>query len=216
MSRPNDAVKQKCLLAAWAALLSLFLSGVHSSGMEPVRERSPAKGLFLIADSRLTDRHFRESVVLLTHHGADGTVGVIVNRPTTRPLSSVLPGLPIDEKRVPLFIGGPVSRNILSLLLQTERPPQEMETVLDGLYFSGDARPLAGLLKDASRFRVFSGYAGWAAGQLQGEIDRGDWQLLPADAALLFQSDPETIWFELFRRAQQRAVGIPFSTGPPG
>lgn len=202
-------LKQKIFFAAWMAILSIFLPGVLSAGIESILERSVTKGLFLIADPRLTDPNFRESVVLITHHGADGSLGVIINRPTDRPLSS-LPGLPLQGTSSGfLFIGGPVSRNALSSLVQTEHASKEVEAVLEGVYFMTDPLATAGLLKESKQFRIYAGYAGWAPGQLQGEIDRGDWRLLPADAALLFRNNPETVWPELFRRSQQRSVKRP-------
>jgi putative transcriptional regulator len=198
---------QKLLLAGWMVALWTLLPGILSAGME----REVSKGVFLIADRRLTDPNFRESVVLITHHDTDGSIGVVINRPTTRPLSTIPDPRLKETPSGTLFSGGPVSPSILSLLLQSERPPQEMEAVLNDVYFRLNPQSFAGL-KGSKQFRVYAGYAGWAPGQLAAEITRGDWRILPADPVLLFQNDPEHIWPELFRRSEQRSVQI----GGPG
>jgi putative transcriptional regulator len=204
--------KQKFFLIGWIMAIALLIPGIPSAGIE--RHASPAlkisKGVFLIADPRLNDPNFRESVILMTRHGGDGSIGVIVNRPTMQPLTDLLPDLPLPGKSSStLFLGGPVSRTLLSWLIQTERPPQGMEGVLGNLYFSINAPPPAPLLKESKQLRVYTGYAGWGPGQLQAEIDRGDWRLLPADVSTIFQKDSETIWPELFRRSQERSVTLP-------
>lgn len=197
-------------MAVWALFPGHFSAGLERSGAP---ERKIAKGRFLIADPRLTDPNFRESVVLIVRHGSDGTIGIIINRPTAAPLSSLrdlpLPGTAPDL----LFFGGPVSPGRISSLIQTGHPVLE-SAVLEEVYFTFDPGEIPGLLKESKRFRIYAGYAGWAPGQLEGELDRGDWRLLPGEAALLFEKDPGRIWPELWRRAQQRSVGRPGLPGP--
>ena len=201
--------KQKQFLIGWIMALSALSPGILSADPESTAspEQKISKGIFLIADSRLNDPNFRESVILIMRHGTDGSIGIIINRPTTQSLATLLPALPLHEKSSDtVFMGGPVSRSVLSWLLHTERPLQGMEEVFGSLYFSINARPPDPLLKESKQFRAYAGYAGWAPGQLQAEISRGDWRLLPGDASIIFQNDPETIWPELFRRSQQRSV----------
>lgn len=188
--------------------IALLIPGTLPTGME----RSPSKGLFLVADPRLTDPNFRESVVLLTRHGEEGSVGLIINRPTALSISEVLPDLRAEgAPSGVLFAGGPVSRNGLSLLLQAERPPRGVEAVMGNLYFGVNVRETIGLLKKTERFRVYAGYAGWAPGQLEAEIGRGDWHLLPGDPVLLFEKDPDAVWAELLRRSRRQLVRLPVS-----
>lgn len=209
-------IRQQFILAAWVLAIAALTPGELAAGPERMAlpERSITKGLFLIADPRLTDSNFRESVVLLTRHGPNGTIGVIINRPTAQPLSQFF-DLPPREETAFLFVGGPVDQNAMSFIIQTEHPSPEMAPVLDGIYFSTDPRALAGLSKRPEPFRAYAGYAGWAPGQLAGEFRRGDWRLLPADPLILFHRHPETIWAEMFRRSQQRSVDLP-SAVPSG
>ncbi|HZR45497.1 MAG TPA: YqgE/AlgH family protein, partial [Candidatus Manganitrophaceae bacterium] len=171
---------QKMILAGWLAAIWALFPGDFSSGLERggPPERKIAKGLFLVADPRLADLNFRESVVLIVRHGSDGTIGVIINRPTAEPLSG-LRDLPLPGTAPGfLFFGGPVSPDRVSFLVQTGHPVSE-SAVLEEVYFTFDPAKIPGLLKESKRFRVYVGYAGWGPGQLEGELNRGDWRLLP-------------------------------------
>src|ERR671929_1355174 len=75
------------------------------------------KGIFLVAAPSLRDPNFRQSVVLLCEHGAEGALGVVVNRPTAMSVSEALPQVPVLEgQRHLLFSGGPVQPNQVMLL----------------------------------------------------------------------------------------------------
>ncbi|MDC4223137.1 MAG: YqgE/AlgH family protein [Candidatus Manganitrophus sp.] len=158
----------------------------------------------------MLDPNFSKTVVLITQHGPGGSVGVVINRPTRTPLSRAFPKIEKFEKRPDtLFIGGPVQREVTILLLRTEKPPEAAVPVFEKVYVAPPVETLTDLLShDDSKdpFRVYSGYAGWAPGQLQGEIDRGDWRVLPGDADLLFQEETGSIWEEMFRRSSQQLV----------
>lgn len=146
---------------------------------------------------------FRQSVVLLLDHGSQGTLGVIVNRATEIPLSTVLEGLDADETGDPaLNFGGPVALDGLLFLFQSSAPPDDGKSVMGDVYFSGERKILERLLKrkeGRDRLKLYLGHAGWAPGQLLGEIARGSWSLVPADAFTVFQKSPEAIWPELSR-----------------
>lgn len=168
------------------------------------------KGVFLIADLRLVDPNFSKTVVLITQHGAGGSVGVVINRPTSTPLSRALPPIKaLEDQPGTLFVGGPVQREVMILLCRTGTPPESASPVFEKVYFSLQMKSLNELLTRApsqDRFRIYSGYAGWSSGQLQREIDRGDWRILPADADLLFQEETDSLWETLFRRSSQQSV----------
>jgi putative transcriptional regulator len=144
---------------------------------------------------------FWHSVVLLLAHGEQGTLGVIVNRATEIPLSKVLSDLDADETGDPaLNFGGPVALDGLLFLFQSDAPPEDVKSVMGDVYFSGDREILEKLLKKKEgrdHVKLFLGHAGWAPGQLQGEIARGSWILVPADAFTVFRKSPEAIWPEL-------------------
>jgi putative transcriptional regulator len=171
-------------------------------GPAPFAAAQPAAGKFLVATRGLSDPNFERSVVLLVQHGQGGSWGLVVNRPTGVPLSKLFAGEPLLERQDgTLFAGGPVGAGRFLLLLRASHPPEQSQRVFADVYLGWT--PAA--LRDArgiSDCRVYSGYAGWAPGQLEAEIARGDWHLLPAEASLVFEPRPEQVWEQLARRME--------------
>ncbi len=180
----------------------------------PPRMAAPGPGVFLVANPSIDGGPFRQSVVLLLAHGGEGTLGVIINRATEIPLSKVLTELDAGETGDPsLNFGGPVALDGLMFLFKSDDPPADARSVMGGVYFSGDRELLEKLLKrkeGRDRLKLYLGHAGWAPGQLQGEIARGSWTLIPADAFTVFQKSPEAIWPELAR------IGVTVAGSLPG
>ncbi len=170
---------------------------------QPPRAVAPAPGVFLVAKPGIDGGPFHRSVVLLLAHGGEGTLGVIINRATEIPLSRVLSELDARETGDPaLNFGGPVALDGLMFLFQSDDAPADAKSVMGDVYFSGDRELLETLLKKKEgrdRLKLYLGHSGWAPGQLQGEIARGSWTLIPADAFTVFRKSPEAIWPELAR-----------------
>jgi putative transcriptional regulator len=168
-----------------------------------------AKGVFLVAEEHVTEP-FTGSVILLVAHGDTGTVGLIINRVTKVPLSEVLPEVkPSGKPAYPLFFGGPVALNGLMFVYRSAAPPEGAHHVMEDVFFSGERSRLESLLeekKSPNELRLFLGYSGWAAGQLDAEILRGDWRVTRADAKTVFREDGDAIWRELFERTRGRLV----------
>jgi putative transcriptional regulator len=164
---------------------------------------SPAAGVFLVAKPTIDGGPFYHSVVLLLAHGDEGTLGVIINRTTEIPLSEVMKDLEEGDVDPVLHFGGPVALDGLLFVFRSKEPPKPSEGpkgVMGDVFFSGDRKLLEKLLKNKDapeRLKVYVGHAGWAPGQLDGEIFRGDWTLVRADAFTLFQKSPDAIWPEL-------------------
>jgi putative transcriptional regulator len=120
-----------------------------------------------------------------------------------------------DSEELPerVWIGGPVASWQLFLLFRTEDGPQDAESVLDGIYFSISREVLESLLESDVEFRIYAGYAGWAPGQLQAEIEREGWHVLPGDPEMVFARDPSTLWQELIVRGEARWTSHP-ATAP--
>lgn len=172
------------------------------------------KGVFLVAERKLKDPNFEKTVVLLTHYGPTGTVGVIINRPTETSLSEALPEIKeLENSRELLFFGGPVLKRGMVLLIKSGEKMVESYHVFGNVYFSGSVKALAKALSDEdAAARVYAGYAGWAPGQLEFEISRGDWRVIEADEASIFERDPGTLWDSLMRPEDQlwiRVIGAP-------
>ncbi len=162
----------------------------------------PGKGVFLVANESIGPGPFHRSVVLLLNHESQGTLGLIVNRETEMPLYRLIPDLGRDGAESPtLFFGGPVGLDSLICLFRAEEAKEGAEHVMDDGYYTGSRRVLEGLLREMGpdRLRVYIGHSGWGSGQLASEIARGDWQLLRADAATVFESFTEGIWHRLSR-----------------
>ena len=165
---------------------------------------APAKGMFLVADEGMADPRFKARVILLIRHDADGSAGLIVNRSSRLPLHTVLPkDTRLDPQERTLSYGGPVDpKTLLALVKVRETPPEPAEQVLADLYVTGvgvlDQWPdVTGEMID---YRAFAGFAGWAPGQLEMEMRRGSWHVVPADEASVFAGRDETLWESLNSR----------------
>jgi putative transcriptional regulator len=181
-----------------ALLLCLLL------GLAPSIAAQPADGSrqFLVADRDLTDPNFERSVVLLVQHGAEGSWGLVINRPTGVPLAKLFAEEPhLGRQEGILFTGGPVGAGRFLLLLRARRRPEASQPVFADVYLGWTPAVLRDP-RGISEFRVYSGYAGWAPGQLEAEIARGDWHLLPAEVPLVFEQRSERVWEELTRRVE--------------
>lgn len=180
---------------AWAALPS------HSASQTVT---DLAKGKFLVAGKNLLDPNFAETVVLLIEYTADGAMGVVINRPTAVLLSELFPDITALQQRSDrVHLGGPVARMQMLLLVQSPHRPDGAQQVFGDVYVSGSRtllQQLAGKATAGERFRAYVGYAGWAPGQLDQEVSRGDWYILPATAEVIFDTAPEAVWPELIRR----------------
>ncbi len=161
------------------------------------------KGIFLVASPGLRDPNFRQTVILLCKHGPEGALGVVVNRPTEINITEVLPQVPILEgQRHRVFSGGPVQRNNLLLLYRMSEGPEDSHHVFNGVYMGGDMKTLEGLLQNPSslgNLRAFMGYSGWAPGQLENEMRTGSWLTVPADSAIMFGQDHNSLWGNILR-----------------
>ncbi len=194
--RRSGTVK-RCILAA-VAFFFVFIVQSHAE--------SPERGMFLLASRSLRDPNFKQTVVLLLGYDGDGALGLIINRPTSHNLSEVFPGITGLESR-PVFFGGPVAMNRLFFLFSSDMDPEKIQEeareVLRGVYLSSDELLLKRIIAEGeNEFRLFAGYSGWGPGQLDGEMDRGDWYLLPAELTFLFREEPAEIWSELIRRVE--------------
>jgi putative transcriptional regulator len=152
------------------------------------------RGQLLIAGPSLWDPNFRRTVVLIGHHDDDGAVGVVLNRPLDATVEEAVPPLsPLVPPGESLFRGGPVQPESAVVLADFEDPGRAGIIALDSIGFlpeETDANAIGGL----RRARVFAGYAGWGAGQLEAEMDEASWHVAPALPGDVFTDDPERLW----------------------
>lgn len=182
-------------------------------------DTSTLKGRLLVASPALLDPNFFRTVVLLVEHNDEGAAGVVLNRPSDRPLvDGPLEGwedLAADPALV--FVGGPV-QPAAAVCLGRARPdvvPDGFEPILDRLGVVDIGREAADLRPALDRIRVFAGYAGWGAGQLEGEIDEGAWYVLDADPEDALSQQPGGLWrFVLKRQGGHLALVANFPADP--
>jgi putative transcriptional regulator len=171
-----------------------------------------SKGKFLVASKQLRGPQFFETVVLLIEYDSQGAMGLVINRPTKVKLSKVLPQIEGLQKRSDtIYLGGPVAKNQLMLLIRTDSPPEGSRLVFKDIYLSSSQTIIEKMIDNPDtpeRFRLYAGYAGWAAGQLDQEVSRGGWHIFQADEESVFDKTPSEIWPELIRRSSALWVKV--------
>lgn len=159
------------------------------------------RGHFLISARQLRDPNFFKSVVLLVDHGETGAMGLVVNRPSDVLVAEALEQhfeLPETEDLV--YVGGPVEENALFMLHNSEDVDHSETPVIPGLFVGSSEEAFADVVRRSAegdsdlKFRIYSGCSGWAPGQLEGELERGDWLISPACREFIFHTEPYEVW----------------------
>lgn len=156
----------------------------------------PAAGVLLIADPFLKDPNFMRTVVFLTEHREDGTIGFVLNRMYENTLDELLPE--VEGHKLPVYYGGPVQMNTIHFL---HRYPNEVTggvEVMNGIYWGGDFDAVIALINsgkaDPEKIRFYIGYSGWSPGQLETEMAEKTWLTVEAVRKLVFHTNAEEIW----------------------
>lgn len=158
-------------------------------------------GRLLVATPTLTDPNFSRSVVLLLGHGEEGALGVVLNRRSEVPVAAMLPSWEEWVAAPPVvFAGGPVSPQAAIALARATADIEGFAPFAPGLGTVDLERDAALLGPRLSGLRIFAGYAGWAAGQLEGEIAAGGWYVVDALPTDGFSPDPDDLWRAVLRR----------------
>lgn len=153
-------------------------------------------GRLLVASRNLIDPNFFRTVVLMLEHG-DGALGVVLNRPTTLALAEVVPDwLPLAGRPAVVFTGGPVERTAAIGLARSQGEDEQgrftpVSREVGIIDLSAGPDSFGSLVSDV---RIYSGYAGWGTGQLEGEIEAGGWIVLDADPFDPLVNDPAALW----------------------
>jgi putative transcriptional regulator len=158
-------------------------------------------GQLLLAAPSLRDPNFRRSVVLVGMHSEDGAMGVVLNRPSEATVGEAVPQLEAAvDGHQPVYVGGPVQPSSVVLLAEFVDPAPAELIVLGRIGFPSPQTDIDELALLTERGRVFAGYAGWGAGQLDAELADGDWIAHPAMPADVFTDVPEDLWSEVLER----------------
>jgi putative transcriptional regulator len=196
------------LLLACATLSALTGGGGAQLRSGAVKEL--AAGKLLVAVRGLPDPNFSETVILLAEHGADGSMGLVINRRTDVPIARAFPDLKPPRGGSPaLYSGGPVATDGVVGLERSAGAVSDGRQILADVRIIASREALEALIRSGAgpdRFRVYVGYAGWGPGQLERETLHGSWHVFRADPAIVFDSDPETLWQRQVRRTEDRMV----------
>ena len=164
-----------------------------------------AGGTLLVASPTLGDPNFARSVILLLDHDEDGALGVVINRPTAVGVAQVLPHWqPFTTEPGVLFQGGPVALDsalgLAAVQAGEEDEPLGWRRVVGPLGLVDLDTPPEILAAEMAALRIFAGYAGWGAGQLEEELAQDSWYVVPAEPGDAFSPEPERLWRAVLRR----------------
>jgi len=160
------------------------------------------RGALLIAAPSLVDPNFHRTVVLVTEHTEEGAMGLVLNRPTETRVADAAPELePLTGPEERVHQGGPVQPRAVVVLAEFADPAHAAHIVLGDVGFVRADADLETTGLETRRGRVYAGYAGWAPGQLERELEDDGWIVverpLPDE---LFSPDPDGLWHDVLRR----------------
>ena len=180
------------------------------------------RGQLLIAAPHLKDPNFYKSVVLIVEHGDQGAMGLVINRPSSVLVSHALSKhFELPDTGDLVFCGGPVEPLALFVLHNSEDLGGSDPSVISGLYIGSSGEVFEEVVRRGAeslpdlKFRVFSGCAGWAPEQLEGEIQRGDWYLHPACRETIYHEDPYLIYDLMLQKVHEAHRLLPDASGNP-
>jgi putative transcriptional regulator len=188
------------LFTPLAAAVILFAFSTRPAAIGANTE-SYHPGELLVATDEMKDPRFVESVIYLVKDDAEGTLGLVINRPLAKgPIDDLLKGMDASPKgsklEITVHYGGPVSSRQGFLLHTDDVTLDSSIRVKGGIAMTADVQMIAAIAagKGPQRYLFALGYAGWAPGQLKVEMERKSWFTVRADKALIFGADPENKW----------------------
>ncbi len=182
-------------------------SACHDGGVEPVDLRIDRlelrAGRLLVSAPTLVDPNFARTIVLLLDTDEDGTLGVILNRPSKVAVGEVLESWAevVGEPDV-LFRGGPVGTDsaLAVARLAEGSEPVGWRPLFDGTGLIDLDTPREVIVPALHGIRIYAGYAGWGAGQLEAEVEEGAWYVVAGAPDDLFDATPDGLWRRVLRR----------------
>jgi putative transcriptional regulator len=188
-----------------SAAMAAVVAAVWLLGVVPARaDEDLTEGKILVADRKLKDPNFAQTVVLIVTYGEEeGTVGLVLNRQSDVPISELLTGVKDARNRSDTaFTGGPVEPMIVLALLRSRNGPRGAQHVAGDVWAILDQDLLADTLAkhtSSNDLRFYVGYAGWGPGQLEAEMDAGAWRVVRGGAETVFDTEPESLWDRVVR-----------------
>jgi putative transcriptional regulator len=193
------------LLIAFAALVCA------APWSAPALAQDDEDAVLLVAHPAFRDLDYRQTVLIAAPAPNGGHVGVILNRPTRRSLSSLFPEHEPSKKVIdPVHYGGPFSRGALVALVKADTAPGAGSVqVMKNLYMAFRVNTIDQVIETRPNdARYYVGYVGWRPGELKAEIDRGIWSVLSADMDVVFRKDTDGLWEEMLQQTRRIRAGV--------
>ncbi len=161
--------------------------------------KASLQGQLILDSGKLIGSYFDRSVILICRHDASGCFGLVLSRPMSRTLGSVV-SVPLKEplSSIPMHQGGPVQPEAISFLHERGLPDGE---VIPGVSLSHSLEPLkeSWIFEESSRIHAYVGYAGWTGGQLEKEMKTHCWLTHKASPDLIFHPNPRQLWYQILK-----------------
>lgn len=189
-----------CLTLSLVALVATAVSAAACAA------ESVDEPVILVAKPALRDRVYGATILIAKPLGNGGHLGFIVNKPTPVTLGKLFPDHgPSQKVTDPVYLGGPVSTEVLFVLVQgRDSPGSGAMQLTPDLHLVVERALVDRIIEGgASRARFFAGTVLWAPGELRTEIDRGFWYVQDVDTSLVLRKSTSGMWEELVKRSQQ-------------
>jgi putative transcriptional regulator len=201
VARTRERTARALIVLAVAFAVAAPATGVGDMQCPKMEDRGRLSGRLLVATERLRDPRFQRTVIYMLRHDDDGAMGLVVNRPVGDVLlAQLLGGLGRNTAGVSgtirVHLGGPVQPGVALVLHTKDWTVAESQVIRDGIALTRDPAILDAIAHGTGpkRSLLALGYAGWAPGQIEAEIARGDWVTVVGDEALLFDEEAATKW----------------------
>jgi putative transcriptional regulator len=186
--------------------------------MHTILETTPCTGQFMLSEPFLTDANFQRTVIFMTEHHAQGTIGYILNRPMNVLVSDIIPEM--VGVNAPLYWGGPVQENTLHCLHRAGDYIESSVEIMSGVWWGGSLEEILDVIRTGQasldQFKFLVGYSGWSAGQLERELQEKAWLLARATAETtmeqIFDHDTKNLWsrfVKTFGKDYERFTTLP-------
>jgi len=177
----------------------------------------PDQGLLLISEPFLADSYFKRSVVLLSEHDGEGSMGFILNKPTDLTINDAIDDFP--PFKAPLYFGGPVNTDTLYYVHTLGDILEGSREIIKGVYWGGNFDQLRVLIDTGQitteDIRFYAGYSGWDNNQLDLELKEHAWVLSNSTVNFSFFNDPTTLWKQALKSmGEDYAVMADFPEDP--
>jgi putative transcriptional regulator len=159
------------------------------------------RGQILISNSTIHSDYFKQTAILMIEHSNNGAFGLVINKSMNLDISKIIMDLPEGNySESQIFSGGPVDPLYISILHSDPTFSKDSEKIFDNVYFGRSYELMLNLLDTKSQFRLYQGYCGWGAGQLEDEMKKLSWLVVPPQVDFFYSNeDQEALWRKIIK-----------------